>query len=902
MSKLSLEEMSLNQIKRLFLIVLVILLLFVTLISIISYRHIYTSEQKRVEATLKSLFRDVDTFFQRVEIHYGDQLRSSLHQFYRNYNSDDTPTELRTKIKEVKSDFEVAKDDIYQIKEINYYLIDSSGTVITTDYQPDQSLNLFEIPGLKSKLINLEPGEVFLQPVNQERQSEQLRLYGYIKLPDGRLFELGISFNHLKEGLSELVSNIRAEEHLDLALFTYRFNKLFDTGLEVKQPDMNFLQQAKDEGGLVKKEESFLKEVYYKSWSSNYGQLYAIISVEHHAFAIILKLIYTLLIFLFIAWIIFNQIIREKVKEIIEPIGVIANDMEQFHQTYEPNLDLDETGILEIDNIIDNYKEMANEISVGYQQLEAYSEELEDKNKELEEKQTKLRKIINLAPDHIFMKDQDGNFELVNSTHANFYNLSISEMEGKNEREIHHIPEETEKYLAADQEMINEGKMQETEDITTAPNGEQHILKMVKIPFEKDDETHILAVGQDITEEKEIQQRLKEQKEELEANNQQLKAYNEQVTKLNQNLEDSYQAQEELVNKLELVINLISQLPQGSIGDEEAFLSKLLYSAFTVIDEADYGSVYLFGDQEVEFVDSIGFDLEALQELSIPKTAFEIPEDKIVTIDNRERTASLMSEELREKFLAATKPVKETIAFDLMINDQKQAGFSLDIAQDSQVEFDEHTYELIEAFKSLALAFYEIQRYQTIQYEFQKEIVDSMINMLEVHDEYTKGHSENVAKLSVKIAYELGVSLEKINDVYWAGMLHDIGKTVIPQEILNKIGKLTDAEYEEIKQHPVYGYEALSDSKLLQRMARYIYYHHERCDGEGYPKGLVDEEIPLVSKILTVADAWDAMRSDRSYRDALPKEVAIKEIKKNKGEQFDAEVVEAFLQVIEDES
>ncbi|MGM0370345.1 MAG: HD-GYP domain-containing protein, partial [Bacillota bacterium] len=157
---------------------------------------------------------------------------------------------------------------------------------------------------------------------------------------------------------------------------------------------------------------------------------------------------------------------------------------------------------------------------------------------------------------------------------------------------------------------------------------------------------------------------------------------------------------------------------------------------------------------------------------------------------------------------------------------------------------------------------------------------------------------ENVAHLGTKIAFELGLSIEDINDTYWAGMLHDIGKTVIPKEILNKPSKLTYEEYQKIKQHPVWGYRALKDAEQLQKIATYIHHHHERPDGSGYPEGLAEQRTPLVSQILGVADAWDAMRSTRSYRAPLSKAEAKQELIDNMGSQFSQKVVEAFLSII----
>lgn len=177
-----------------------------------------------------------------------------------------------------------------------------------------------------------------------------------------------------------------------------------------------------------------------------------------------------------------------------------------------------------------------------------------------------------------------------------------------------------------------------------------------------------------------------------------------------------------------------------------------------------------------------------------------------------------------------------------------------------------------------------------------KEIIYSVIKLLEIHDTYTSGHSENVARLSENIAISMNLSTRKVKSAYWAGMVHDIGKLLIPLEILNKKEGLSDEEYKLVKKHPVWGYKALKQSKSLTAVAEYVHYHHERWDGRGYPEGLKGDDIPLVSQILTVTDAWDAMTSRRAYREPLSRKQALKEIKENKGTQFSPEVADVFLQ------
>ncbi|MFH1094477.1 MAG: HD domain-containing phosphohydrolase [Candidatus Omnitrophota bacterium] len=169
---------------------------------------------------------------------------------------------------------------------------------------------------------------------------------------------------------------------------------------------------------------------------------------------------------------------------------------------------------------------------------------------------------------------------------------------------------------------------------------------------------------------------------------------------------------------------------------------------------------------------------------------------------------------------------------------------------------------------------------------------------LDARDHYTHGHSQQVTEYAVDIAREIGLSFKEIDIIRDAGILHDIGKIGIPDSILLKPGRLTQEEYTQIKKHPVIGKKILEPVNCLADKIPLIYHHHERIDGQGYPDGLVGDNIPLGARILAVADAYQAMTSDRPYRKALPTLIAIEELKRFKGRQFDPHIVEAFLRVL----
>ena len=179
------------------------------------------------------------------------------------------------------------------------------------------------------------------------------------------------------------------------------------------------------------------------------------------------------------------------------------------------------------------------------------------------------------------------------------------------------------------------------------------------------------------------------------------------------------------------------------------------------------------------------------------------------------------------------------------------------------------------------------------------ETVRVMTNALEARDAYTAGHTERVTKLALETAAELGWSPEQMEILEIGALTHDIGKIGVPDAILHKPRGLTDDEYEQMKEHPIAGANMLMGIKTLQPLLPYILYHQERYDGTGYPFGLKGEEIPIEARLLAAVDAFDAMTSTRPYRAAMAADLAIAEIVKHRGVQFDPNIVDALLRVME---
>jgi putative nucleotidyltransferase with HDIG domain len=188
--------------------------------------------------------------------------------------------------------------------------------------------------------------------------------------------------------------------------------------------------------------------------------------------------------------------------------------------------------------------------------------------------------------------------------------------------------------------------------------------------------------------------------------------------------------------------------------------------------------------------------------------------------------------------------------------------------------------------------------YENIQRTF-RGTIEGLVTALEAKDKYTSGHSRRVTEYAMLMARVLDLSEEEIENIDRAGLLHDIGKIGIRLESLNKPGKITEEEHEMFKDHTLMGKQILETIDFLKDIVPLVLYHHEWWDGSGYPEGIKGEQIPLGARILAIADSYDAMTSDRPYRKALDQDVAVRELKKYAGTQFDPALVDIFIRELE---
>ncbi len=360
---------------------------------------------------------------------------------------------------------------------------------------------------------------------------------------------------------------------------------------------------------------------------------------------------------------------------------------------------------------------------------------------------------------------------------------------------------------------------------------------------------------------------------------------------------------QEHLNKFEELMTFITRnVSLNHTNAEEDLFKEILDQAFDLVGSADFGYAYIFDEKNnFEIVESIhirkpeitGVQMKHLPPIDPPVQIIKGLLFKTIDYCSNETVKRLIYREI--------KATKESLVVLFKNNNQPYGGLVLEIKEGSEKSFNESAMESMWALKNIAEGYFLNENYYKMDIIFQKEMIFSLIKILELHDLYTKGHSQGVADLSKDLAEYMGLSEIKVDEIYWAGLVHDIGKILISAKTINKIDPLTNSEYKTIKKHSTYGYEALKNSEVTEKIATIVLYHHERYDGKGYPEGLAGEKIPLASRIISVVDSYDAMVSDRVYKSKKTHREALKEIEENLGTQFDPTVGRQFIEMKKEE-
>ena len=731
---ITLKEALLNISRKIFFSIVIPVFIGIVIALLIMILLILNHEKQNLTNILGYYEEEIRGIFTSVEDSYHPVILEEFSSIYYSGLSEGVEgTHFSEKdIDHLKSRISRVSFDRLEIDGINYYRISPEGVIYDTDYATDLGLDLSEFQTFWASLDSLESGEIKLIPPDDETRSGRIRLYSYIRLPDGDIFETGIAFKGFNEQLEEMGAKLLGAYGNSISIYRENFNKIMQN-VKLTDNDKTVFRQIEGTDETELKVFWNFTSKFYDSWQSEYGTYYFLVQVNLY------YLYFILLIFIFL----------------------LAGFFFIIHSTREKT--------------------------------------------------------------HRFSKTITGPVERLDS-----------------------------EMMAFDPESDYTGKI--------------HLQTDIKELSEITESFNTMRV------------KVEDSFEEIRA--------------INQELESAYEENEYLVNRFEAFLESPSDL--FAFEDTDQFLITAFEKLFYLIPNSDYGFVTKADKEKVSFLYGKGHDYERLNSLGISSGHFRNHQGVRITNDSIHDFADrfgLVGED-RMTFLEALNPIAQMILIPLYTDKTFYGHLSLHSAK---VCFNDQDLKVARYFSNYVKTFLMIREYSSLEETFQKETIHSMIKLLEHHDPYTRGHSENVARLASEFAEFIGLGPEKVKSLYWAGIIHDLGKVLIPHNILNKPDKLTLEEYEFIKKHPVLAYDVFKKNQTMKEISIYIRHHHERYDGKGYPDGLSGTGIPFESRILTIADSWDAMTRDRVYREALSYEKALEEMEKNRGLQFDPELIDEWL-------
>ena len=349
------------------------------------------------------------------------------------------------------------------------------------------------------------------------------------------------------------------------------------------------------------------------------------------------------------------------------------------------------------------------------------------------------------------------------------------------------------------------------------------------------------------------------------------------VDQLEAELDGLSRAMSERFEELALIHDLTDRL---NLDDDLATICDSLLDQLTSCINAETIAIDLFGDDEVSLKSRLFHIGRSLESEWI----------RCITESYPSAAAVMVSNQLNTSPEASIRVVVVRIE-----HQQRDLGRMIAIRQADSNEFGTMEADLMKS-TSMMLGMHIANQRQYVEMQQMFEgTIQSLVSALDAKDAYTSGHSERVSELAVELSTRLGYGDDRLSTIRMAGILHDIGKIGVDDAVLRKPGKLTEDEFEQIKQHPVLGYEILRGIRQFHDILPSVRHHHESWDGSGYPDGLAGDEIPRDAQIMAVADAFDAMTSDRPYRHGMSLSKVIEIFESGRGSQWAADVVDTLL-------
>ncbi len=350
--------------------------------------------------------------------------------------------------------------------------------------------------------------------------------------------------------------------------------------------------------------------------------------------------------------------------------------------------------------------------------------------------------------------------------------------------------------------------------------------------------------------------------------------------------------------------NLLTNYITNDTHTDEEVIIKVFTYLMKRLGVCDKGSVMRLDENLVTFIYAQGYQLDILNSLELKARDIELFTSGVQLRKNVEKSLEKkMGTEKYNTYSEHAQPIYESIYIGLVEKEKVKLGISLDISQPEFKKkhgtFTDEMMEEVRATQILVNAMLKMKDLVSLRNEMQYGVSSAFIKAFEYHDAYTMGHSYEVARISKLIGECLDYNEDNLNELYWAAMLHDLGKIVIPKQVLEKAGPLSEEEYDLVRTHCKTGASFLENAPGLECVAKYVRHHHESYDGSGYPDGLAGEEIPLSSRIIHLADNYHAMLSERPYRKELTTTAVLQEIINGEGKAYCPIVTEAFLQMFD---
>ena len=370
----------------------------------------------------------------------------------------------------------------------------------------------------------------------------------------------------------------------------------------------------------------------------------------------------------------------------------------------------------------------------------------------------------------------------------------------------------------------------------------------------------------------------------------------EALNQLNRELERSFTENQSLLKKVEAFLNFPDYLLYKD--STEKFLVRCFEKMLQLSNTCDYAYAAIIEEDGVyHFLDFKGLDVDMMNRLRL--VADHYPRSDHVALFNYKVGQYYNEHSDIPELKAEIDDIQQALAIPVASENNYYGSITLLTKRSSDNLLTEEDYRMATFFSNYLKGYLSLKELANYEDDLQKETIYALIRLLEQHDPYTRGHSESVAGLASDFALHLGFVEQESQELYWAGIVHDMGKILIPNSILNKPAQLTSEEFEVIKKHPVYAWDVLRKNKHMENIANIIKHHHEKYDGSGYPDGLCGNRIPFESRILTLADAWDAMTAERVYKKGISVEEALEEIRMNSGKQFDPILVEKWVNFVQ---